>query len=98
MSEKCGADLLDMTLRDILEEYCILFSPECMHYYGIAKIEDTQKAYDDYLENVSDHPSFSATPVIGIDVEFECLKILSLADIEYLLENHLGFSKNEGSE
>ena len=101
MNEKTletGEDLLDMSLRDLLDEYCVLFSPECGYFYGIATIEDAQKVYDDYLEHVSEHPSFSASPLLDMDMDFENLKILKLSDIESILENHLGFSKNKGAK
>lgn len=95
MKAECGADLLDMTIRDLLEEYCVLFSPECGYYYGLATIEDAQKVFEDYLKDCSEHPSFSAEPIIPIDMEFEDSKILSLDDLEHILEDHLGFSKIE---
>ncbi len=41
-------DLLDLTLREILENYVAVFNPECCFYYGIFKVEDIDKIFKEY--------------------------------------------------
>lgn len=89
---KSGEDLLDMSIRDFLEEYCILFSPECMWYYGITTFADAEQMLDDYPD-VSECPSMSVTSILDLECSFEDLPVLDFPAIERILIDHLGFSK-----
>ena len=53
-------DLLDYTLRDLLESYCAIYNPECGYYYGIASFDDVDEIFGAY--NVSEYSE-------GFDVE-----------------------------
>lgn len=41
-------ELLKLNLDEILENYCLLYSPECGYYYGIAECSDVDKLYEEY--------------------------------------------------
>lgn len=56
-------DLFGMKLEDVLNEFCMLYSPECDEYYGItywddalAVMEDLDKKHDDISEFVTCEP------------------------------------------
>ena len=36
-------DLFNKTFEEVLTDYCMIYSPECDMYYGIAKTEDAIK-------------------------------------------------------
>lgn len=41
-------DILDLTLREILDTYCIVYSPECDYIYGFSDYETMEKLYENY--------------------------------------------------
>lgn len=41
-------DLMDMTLREVLDSYGAIYNPECGYYYGIASFEDIDELYHEY--------------------------------------------------
>lgn len=41
-------DLLDMKFGDVLDEFCIVFSPECDYFYGIARWDDVMQMWDEF--------------------------------------------------
>ena len=41
-------DLLDLTLREILEKYCIVQNLECGYIYGVFKQDDVERIYEEY--------------------------------------------------
>ena len=45
---KTLTDLMDMTLKEILENYVTIHNLECCFYYGIAPAELIAKLFDEY--------------------------------------------------
>ena len=41
-------DLMKMTVEDLLNEFCILYSPECDYNYGIGRWDDVRKIFEEY--------------------------------------------------
>ena len=41
-------ELLDLTLREILENYCIVRNLECCFIYGVFKNEDIDRIFNEY--------------------------------------------------
>ena len=41
-------NLLDLTLREILENYVSVQSLECGYFYGITTVEDANKIFEEY--------------------------------------------------
>lgn len=41
-------DLWDKTIKEVLEDYCILYSPECDYNYGICRWDDANAMYEEY--------------------------------------------------
>ena len=41
-------ELLDKPLREVLEEYCIVHNLECGGYYGIFKVSDIERIFNEY--------------------------------------------------
>jgi len=48
-------ELLDLTLREVLENYCCVNNLECGYYYGVFKVEDIEKIFKEYNIN-EDYP------------------------------------------
>lgn len=91
-------ELLDVPLREILENYCVLFSEECCWIYGIT----THEAFGEIVEkyDLCDEPSLTSQPILfnlELLLEFEDetndAEILTTKDIERLIENHLPIEK-----
>ncbi len=78
-------ELLNKQFKDVLEEYCILYSPECDYGYGIASWDDVEKLYDKY--DISDEPSIFAKSLLDyhalneFDNEGEVLTFEKLEEI-----------------
>lgn len=48
-------DLLDYTLRDLLDEFGTVYNDECGYYYGVVRFDDIERLYEEY--NISeDYP------------------------------------------
>lgn len=41
-------DLLDLTLREVLDNYVSIQSLECGYFYGITTVEDAKKIFEEY--------------------------------------------------
>ena len=39
---------MDLTLREVLENYVVLHNLECGYYYGLAKADDVEKLFKKY--------------------------------------------------
>ena len=91
-------ELLDMTLREILEKYCVLFSEECCHTYGITTHDAIGEIAEEY--DLCDEPSLTAQPIL-FNIELLCefedenntAEILTTEAIRQLIENHLPIEK-----
>lgn len=86
-----GEDLLDMTLRDVLNEFCFVYSPECGYLYGITRWEDAYKMWDEYdlkEEYCFDSESIMAYPM-EVDLQQEVITLEGLRRIM----NNLGIEK-----
>ncbi len=74
-------DLLDKPLREVLEEYCVVFSPECDYYYGITKWEDANSIYEEF--DLEEEYCFNGDYLIPLSYGFEeGENILSLKDLK----------------
>lgn len=62
------SDLLEMKLKDILDEYCVVFSPECDYTYGISTWEDAERMYEEY--DLEDEYCYSADTLVPCLNEF----------------------------
>lgn len=88
-----GEDLLDMTLRDVLDEFCFVYSPECGYLYGITRWEDAYKMWDEYdlkEEYCFDSESIMAYPM-EVDLQQE---VITLEGLRRIMD-HLGMEKKE---
>lgn len=48
-------DLYDLTLGELLEEYCILYNEECGYIYGITSYDLVERMFDEYdIESYSE--------------------------------------------
>lgn len=86
-----GEDLLDMTLRDVLDEFCFVYSPECGYLYGITRWEDAYKMWDEYdlkEEYCFDSESIMAYPM-EVDLQQEVITLEGLRRIM----NNLGIEE-----
>lgn len=64
-------ELRNMTLGEVLDNYCAVMSPECCYYYGIFKDVDIEKVYEEY--NIEkDYPeAFAPEPLIHDDLIYD---------------------------
>ena len=85
-------DLLDMSLREVLEKYCMVDNLECGYVYGVAEydlVEDLYNEYDieSYAEAFSVDGLISDEVIVSYDDE-----VLGRDKLERILKN-LGIQK-----
>lgn len=86
-------DLMDLTVRELLDEYCITYSPECDYNYGIARWGDVAQIYDEF--DLEDHYCFSGDSLIPLDYCFDSgEEVLTLDDLRCLMDK-LGIIKKQ---
>ena len=86
-------DLMEMKVRDLLDEYCVVYSPECGYNYGISRWEDVNKIPDEF--DLEDHYCFSGNFLIPIDYGFdEGEEVLTLKDLKCIMDK-LGIAKKQ---
>ena len=86
-------DLMDMKLRDVLDEYCITYSPECGYYYGVAKWDDANQMFEEF--DLEDQYCFDGDSLIPLCYEiFEGQEVLDLNDLRCVMDK-LGIAKKE---
>lgn len=53
-------DLYDLTLGEILDEYCVLFNEECGYIYGITRFDLVERMFEEF-----DVESYSEAMVVN---------------------------------
>lgn len=72
-------DLLDKKLEDVLNNYCIIYSPECDMYYGIAESEQAIQMFNKLKKKHEDAQVFFSLELLipfdmyGIDENDEII-------------------------
>ena len=89
-------ELLDMKLRDILDEFCFVFSPECGYLYGISRWDDVAQMWEEY--DLEDEYCFEGEHIIAwpMEVDFD-EEILTTEGLRNVLD-YLGIKKKEEGE
>ena len=86
-------ELMEMKVKDVLDEYCVVYSPECGYHYGISRWEDVQKIFEEF--DLEEHYSFNGDFLIPIDYGFdEGEDVLDLKDLKCIMYK-LGIVKQE---
>lgn len=70
-------DLLDMKLGDVLDEFCVVFSPECDWFYGIGRWDDVNEMFEEYKldEEMCFDGDFLLQYAMELDLEDEVLDL-----------------------
>lgn len=88
-------ELLNMKLKDILEQYIAVHNDECDYYYGIASFEDMEKLYKKYNINEEYPDAFSPSLIVSKELEIYSRKpVLTYEKLEKIMKN-LGISKKD---
>lgn len=78
-------DLMQMTVGELLTEYCILYSPECDYNYGIGRWDDANQIYEEF--DLEEQYCFSGDSLIPLDYGFdEGEKVLTLDDMRHIMD------------
>ena len=86
-------DLMKMTVEDLLNEFCILYSPECDYNYGIGRWDDVRKIFEEY--DLEDQYCFDGDYLIPLDYCFDCgEEVLELEDLHCIMDK-LGIIKKQ---
>ncbi len=86
-------DLMKMTVEEVLNEYCVAFSPECDYNYGIARWDDANQIYEEF--DLEDQYCFSGDSLIPLDYGFDCgEEVLDLDDLRMIMAK-LGIAKKQ---
>ena len=88
------SELLDMKFKDVLEQYCTVFSPECCYYYGIFKTDDVDDLYANY--NIEEYEeAFCPETLINMELLYDCEEVGDYVKLEHIMSN-LGITKKIG--
>ena len=86
-------DLMEMKVSDLLDEYCVVYSPECGYNYGIAKWSDAEQIYEEF--DLEDQYCFSGDSLIPLDYGFDCgEEVLELKHLKIIMDK-LGIAKKQ---
>ena len=86
-------DLMEMKVKDLLEEFCLVYSPECGHNYGITRWSDANTIYEEF--DLEDEYCFCSDSLIPIDYGFdEGEDVIDINGLKHLM-NVLGIPKKE---
>lgn len=86
-------DLFEMKVGDLLEEYCILYSPECDYNYGIGKWDDANQIYEEF--DLEEQYCFSGDSLIPLDYGFDGGEdVLDIEDMRIIMAK-LGIAKKQ---
>ncbi len=86
-------DLMKMTVEDLLNEYCITYSPECDYNYGIARWDDANQIYEEF--DLEEQYCFSGDSLIPIDYCFDGGEdVLDIHDLRCIMAK-LGIAKKQ---
>ena len=91
--------LLEMPLKEVLEKFCVLYSPECDYIYGIATNEAVTEILEKY--DFSEEASMDSEPLIRLDVLFEFEEncdVLTFKRIDEIIENNLDIPLKENAK
>ena len=85
-------DLMEMTLKEVLDKFCAVMSPECGYYYGIFKYEDVEEIYNEYNIDEEYPEAFYPEPLINEEL-MDCENpVGDYAKLERIMDN-LGINK-----
>ena len=88
-------DLLDLTLREVLENYVVLHNLECGFYYGLAKTEDVEKLFQEFNINEDYPEAFNVESVLQDEVVTDYGEdLVTYPKMLKIMEN-LGISKKK---
>lgn len=84
-------ELLDLTLREVLENYCTVLNLECGYHYGIFKQEDIEQIFEEY--NINEYPeAFAVEPLISSEILDGVEEVKGYKSLVKIV-NNLGISK-----
>ena len=87
-------DLMDMKLKDILENYCVLWNYECAYPYGVCSQELVERMYDEY-DVQSYWEAMTTEPVINFQVlEISDKDLIDWEKIGIIMDN-LGIMRKD---
>ena len=86
-------DLMHMTVEDLLDEFCILYSPECDYNYGIGRWDDASQIYEEF--DLEEESCFSGDSLIPLDYGFDGgEEVLNIDDLRCIMSK-LGIAKKQ---
>lgn len=86
-------ELWNMPLKEVLDKYCVVYSPECGYYYGITTWDEALQMEEEY--DLEDEYCFAADYLIPIEYGVEDgEEILNLKYLNQIMAR-LGIAKKE---
>ena len=76
-------DIMDLTVRELVNTYGLMYSPECDYKYGVVSYKNAKKMYEEF--DLEDCPSVAVEELI--DSELDDLTPLSYEKIKCIMEN-----------
>jgi hypothetical protein len=88
-------DLLDLTLKEVLETYCVVCNPECGYYYGIFKTKDVEQIYSEFNIDEDYPEAFCPECLINENVFVSATDEIREYDVLLRIMDNLGISKKK---
>jgi len=87
-------ELLDLTLRELLENYVVLYNYECCYPYGVAPIEVADKMYEEY-DVKSYWEAMTTEPLIDYELLADhCDEVIDMDKVAIICDN-LGIKRKD---
>ena len=78
-------DILEMPLKDVLNEFCLVYSPECDYHYGIARWDDAGQMFEEF--DLEDKYCFDGDSLIPMDYGVDAgEEILDIDDLRCIMD------------
>ena len=89
-------DILDMTVRELLDKYCAIYNLECGYYYGITDFDTVEELFHEYNIDEEYPEAFNVELVINDELMDTFDEVLTYERLVKIMDN-LGITpKTEG--
>ena len=95
MTEEKIKDIYKKTLQEIIDEYCLLFNPECCYYYGVIRQEDADKMWNEYNIETEYPEAIITEPIIPLEILLDDEKPIIKQDKIKIIMDNLGITKKQ---
>lgn len=80
-------EILDMSLRDILDKYCAVYNLECGYYYGVSEFDSVDELFEKYNIEEEYPEAFYIEPIVNQEILDNFDELLSYEKMVKIMDN-----------